>query len=80
MPMYDFICASCQNVFEELCLGADMPACPQCGSHEVQRQICAPSPPKTGAFPFKPGPVMPRVASSRPPCGGSCSVQGCGQK
>ena len=61
MPMYDFLCTACGEKFEELVLNGEAasPACPQCGSTATERQMSAPSPLKTGAFPFKPGPVRP---------------------
>ena len=59
MPLYDFVCPACGAQFEELAFGDETPACPQCGHAETQRQMSVPSPLKTGAFPFKPGPVHP---------------------
>ena len=62
MPMYDFLCTACGEKFEELVAGdGASPACPKCGSHATERQMSVPSPLKTGAFPFKPGPA------ARPP-------------
>jgi putative FmdB family regulatory protein len=50
MPLFDFECRSCGNVFEELVASADSPAsCPACDSAEVERlfsSIAAPR--KTG--------------------------------
>lgn len=82
MPMFDFLCPSCQNQFEELIFGDDKALCPKCGEQNVERMISAPSPLKTGAFPYKVGPVHPLVskpqqatASSCPAsCAGSCST------
>ncbi|MFR8275133.1 MAG: FmdB family zinc ribbon protein [Desulfovibrio fairfieldensis] len=60
MPMYDFLCTACGEKFEELVAGdGASPACPKCGSNATERQMSVPSPLKTGAFPFKPGPVRP---------------------
>ena len=59
MPMYDFVCTACGTKFEDLVFGNETPACPSCGSAATERQMSAPSPLKTGAFPFKPGPVRP---------------------
>jgi putative FmdB family regulatory protein len=72
MPMYDFSCQDCTTVFEELLAkDEDAASCPQCGSARIVRMVSAPSPLKTGAFPFKPGPVHPMAARM---AGGS----GCG--
>lgn len=79
MPLYEFVCGSCGAVFEEICKAeADAPACPVCGAQETKRQVSMPSPLKTGAFPFKPGPVHPmaqKMASgmSCGSCGGGCA-------
>lgn len=78
MPLYEFACEACGAEFEEI-RGAEAgaPACPVCGSRETRRQVSMPSPLKTGAFPFKPGPVHPlagKMASGMGcgSCGGSC--------
>lgn len=93
MPMYDFLCAACGAKFEELCRSEEnaAPACPQCGSTDTQRQLSVPSPLKTGAFPFKVGPVHPlasKMGKGLAGCGGSCasspapasSGSGCGSQ
>ena len=64
MPMFDFTCTGCGTVFEELVFGDEAPACPKCGA-ATQRQMSVPSPLKTGAFPFKPGPVRPMSKTNR---------------
>ncbi|AMD89334.1 MULTISPECIES: zinc ribbon domain-containing protein [Desulfovibrio] len=78
MPMYDFLCTACGEKFEELVAGdGASPACPKCGSHATERQMSVPSPLKTGAFPFKPGPVRP-MGGGMPSCGASAGAGGCG--
>ena len=79
MPMYDFLCTACGEKFEELVLTGEAasPACPQCGSTATERQMSVPSPLKTGAFPFKPGPVRP-MGTCKPSTGGSAGAGGCG--
>ncbi len=43
MPLYDFECPECNHTFEqELPMGAPAPACPECGSDDVERQISPP--------------------------------------
>ncbi len=81
MPMYDFVCSKCGEEFEELVSAgdSDTPACPSCGSNKTKRQMSVPAKPKSHAFPFKPGPVMPWAKN--PPSGGcgSCGMGGgCG--
>lgn len=88
MPMFDFVCASCGAKFEELIRNSgtadspSSPACPTCGHNVAERQMSTPSPLKTGAFPYKPGPVRPMSQGGMSPCamtnmGGGCG--GCGQ-
>lgn len=80
MPMFEFRCRACGEVFEELLSRDDTstPPCPRCASGETERRISAPSPLKTGAFPFKPGPVRP-LGTGGPSCGaGGCGASGCG--
>ena len=74
MPMYDFVCTACGNKFEDLVFGDELPACPQCASPATEKQMCVPSPLKTGAFPYKPGPVRPMGTGMPPSCaaGGGC--------
>lgn len=77
MPMFDFQCPKCNHRFEELVYGDEKAVCPQCGEKDIERLVSAPSPLKTGAFPFKVGPVHSRVAMNKnfakPPCNGACS-------
>ncbi|MBQ7457323.1 MAG: zinc ribbon domain-containing protein [Desulfovibrio sp.] len=69
MPLFDFTCTQCGHIFEELVRGSEKPACPACGSQETTRGIAAPSPLRTGAFPFKIGPVRPMPqGGGKPPC------------
>ncbi len=75
MPLYEFYCADCAKNFEEICSTEQTPACPTCGGQNVSKEISAPSPLKTGAFPYKVGPVHP-IANRMPKAG--CSGGGCG--
>jgi putative FmdB family regulatory protein len=76
--MYDFSCQDCRTRFEELLVkDEDAAVCPQCGSAKTVRMLSAPSPLKTGAFPFKPGPVHPTAARMAGACGsGGCPSGG----
>ncbi|MDE7241946.1 zinc ribbon domain-containing protein [Desulfovibrio sp.] len=84
MPMFEFCCRACGEVFEELLRAGDTaaPACPKCGAAETERRLSVPAPLKTGAFPFKPGPVRP-LGTGGPSCGtcgmgGGMGGNGCG--
>ena len=78
MPLYDIVCPACGAQFEELAFGDETPACPQCGHAETQRQMSVPSPLKTGAFPFKPGPVHPLASKMGKGLAGCGQAGGCG--
>ncbi len=68
MPIYEYVCMSCESHFEELVRGDDSPACPDCAGTKVQKQFSV---------------FATQGASSQPSfggggggcCGGSC---GCG--
>ena len=81
MPVFDFVCPQCGTKFEELVFGDEIPVCPQCGHTRTERQMCVPSPLKTGAFPYppKPGAVHPlarKMAGGQQlaGCGGQCGT------
>ena len=78
MPMFEFCCRACGEVFEELLRAGDTaaPVCPRCGAAETERCLSVPAPLKTGAFPYKPGPVRP-LGTGGPSCG-SCGMGGGG--
>ena len=63
MPLYDFVCPACGAQF---------------GHAETQRQMSVPSPLKTGAFPFKPGPVHPLASKMGKGLAGCGQAGGCG--
>lgn len=45
MPIYEFRCASCGAVFEELARADELPPCPECGAPGPERLISQVSPP-----------------------------------
>lgn len=76
MPMYEFQCAQCGHCFEEIAsINAETEPCPQCNA-DAPRLLSAPNL-KTGAAPFKVGPVHPVIKN--PIKGGGCGgCSGCG--
>ena len=82
MPLYDFECKDCRHTFEELSFDDEAPCCPKCGSPHTGRLVSAPSPLKTGAFPYKIGPRPAWMNDKRlnrtAPCHGGCSSCGNG--
>ncbi len=68
MPIYDFSCEQCQHEFEDIVVKDVMPTCPRCASKKIIKKVSAPSPLKTGAFPYKVGPVHPVMNMPKRQC------------
>ena len=45
MPLFDFHCKKCDHSFEVLVRGSVTPACPECGSEDVEKQVSLPAAP-----------------------------------
>ena len=45
MPIYEFVCQSCSNEFENIQSFSDssVPVCPNCGNEDVERQMGRPA-------------------------------------
>ena len=43
MPIYEYICRSCDAQFEALVRGAALPPCPSCGSTDGERLFSLPA-------------------------------------
>lgn len=43
MPLFDFQCQACENVFEALVRGETLPSCPECGATELERLLSLPA-------------------------------------
>jgi putative FmdB family regulatory protein len=70
MPIYEFVCMTCESHFEELLRLEDGdPECPDCGSAKTRRQLSVFAAHGTAEQPSYGGP------SGGGCCGGSC---GCG--
>ena len=39
MPIYEYVCMTCESHFEELVRGDEHPSCPDCGAAKVVRQF-----------------------------------------
>ncbi len=71
MPIYEFVCGSCGEEFEELVLGSRRDIkCPNCGGEEVHK--------KMSAFAFKSGHKF--VSTGKKASGGcsGCTSSSCG--
>ena len=43
MPIYEYACPACADEFEVLVRGSEQPACPNCGSKKIERQLSVPA-------------------------------------
>ena len=39
MPIYEYVCMTCESHFEELVRNGEDPGCPDCGGGKVARQL-----------------------------------------
>ena len=67
MPIYEYDCSSCDNHFELLVRSGERPACPECGSMELEKQLSVPAPHSTASK------SLPIAGSS-----GGCGLPQCG--
>ncbi len=74
MPLYDFECHTCGEVFEELIFDDDEQVpCQSCGGNETSRKVAAPSPLLTNPFPYKTSSKpMPMAALNDPRLNRTC--------
>ena len=69
MPIYEYVCMSCESHFEELVgMSSPDPACPDCGNEKVAKQFSM-------SFAAHGTATQPNFGSGGGCCGGSC---GCG--
>lgn len=45
MPIYDYRCSDCKATFEMLVRSSTVPACPACGSRQLEKLASLPAPP-----------------------------------
>jgi putative FmdB family regulatory protein len=45
MPLHDFRCHRCNQTFELLIRGSDIPSCPACGNQELEKLVSMPAAP-----------------------------------
>ncbi len=69
MPIYEYVCQSCQASFELLVRGSEEPTCPQCHSTQLEKQFSVPAAHTAGG-----------QSHDLPVCnpGGSCGLPQCG--
>ena len=78
MPVYEYVCKSCSNAFEELVRGDERVACPECESPKVEKRF------STFATSNDQGSRAPAAMHEMPGCGtcgdprgpGACQLDG----
>jgi putative FmdB family regulatory protein len=72
MPLYEYTCPSCEQDFELLVRFGENPACPECGSSRLEKQLSVPAAHVAGgksSLPICDAP-MPGGGCGLPQCGG----------
>ena len=41
MPLYEYICNECSHPFELIVHSSTIPACPECQTHDIEKQLSA---------------------------------------
>jgi putative FmdB family regulatory protein len=73
MPIYEYVCMSCESHFEELVRSDETPPCPDCGATKAKRQFSTFAAHGISKQPSLGG--APGLSGGGGCCGGSC---GCG--
>lgn len=70
MPLFEYHCQTCEHEAEILVRGQEKPACPACGSDQLEKLLSVPAAHTTGSK---------SAGSSLPMMGGGCGLPQCGQ-
>lgn len=71
MPIYEYICESCEHEFEFLVRASDQPQCPECGGKQLNKLFSVPA-----AHSGSRGSDLPVCGPS--PAPGTCGLPQCG--
>jgi putative FmdB family regulatory protein len=67
MPLYEYVCASCEHAFEALVFNGEEVECPECHGRRLKRQWSVPARPRAE------GQSLPTSCNPNlPPCGPGC--------
>ena len=70
MPIYEYVCMSCESHFEELVRNGEQPPCPDCGHENVRKQL--------SVFAAHSSSTQPSLEAGPAPRGGGCCGGSCG--
>ncbi|MBD3675559.1 MAG: zinc ribbon domain-containing protein [Planctomycetaceae bacterium] len=68
MPLYEYRCSNCEQQAELLVRNQETPACPACGSHQLEKLLSAPNGRAVNSLPVTSACPPPDA----PPCGPGC--------
>jgi len=71
MPVYEYVCRRCTHPFEELVLGSERPACPECGASDPEKRFSAFASPSGNGAPDAADPSCGTCGDPRGP--GACA-------
>jgi putative FmdB family regulatory protein len=75
MPLFEFLCQSCDKEFEVLVRAAETPECPACHGRELQRRLSTFAAHTPGGGSAQPTPTFGGCGSCGDPRGpGACSM------
>jgi len=69
MPIYEYVCMSCESHFEELVRNDETPPCPDCGATKAKKQFSVFAAQQSGTQRSGAGA---QARFSGPPAGGCC--------
>lgn len=69
MPIYEYRCERCVETVEILVRASEQPACPECGSTRLEKQLSVPASPAMAGDS--------RLPMGRPPAPGTCGRPQC---
>jgi len=73
MPIFEYACHDCGNAFELLVRSSTVPECPQCHSHQLDKQLSVFATASSGEVP-QPMAASPCGSCGHPDGPGACSI------
>jgi putative FmdB family regulatory protein len=52
MPIYEYVCKTCGNTFEQLIRGSEQAQCPKCGKRRLEKKFSVPAAHTQGGDPM----------------------------
>jgi putative FmdB family regulatory protein len=75
MPIFEYVCRTCEHRFEKLVYGGERPECPACRGRKLEKQLSVfAAATKGGDAPRRAAPLAPCGSCGDPRGPGSCST------